>query len=444
MNPRLSAWRVLTDQDAGHRHLEVVLSEELDRHSDAEPRRRATAFNLVYTVLRNRLLLDHRLRTFVKRALEQLDAQVLWLLRLGAAEMSLLGKPPHGVVNPMVELAKNSEIQKAAGLINGALRAFAKGWEQVELPDPATRMAAYLAVKHSHPPWLVTEMIERMGSDETEAWIMANQQPFPLTVRTNTLRTSVEALRDLLASSVQEITGHDLSPLALVLRGVQGPMEELPGFNEGLWQAQDPGSQATAALLGVEPGMEVLDLCAGAGGKSGALAALMNNQGRILAVDTSPGRLEGLAVNMDRLGVKIVRPLKADGASFEPGQTFDRVLVDAPCTGLGTLGRRPDIRWRIKPKDPARLAKVQLGLLSRAVELVKPGGAVLYVTCTMTEIENQSVVGALLAQRNDLSVEWGPVAEAAFGGLDADGFWRTAPHRHLCDAFFAARLVKAG
>ena len=442
MNPRLAAWRVLQQLERTPRHLEALLDQELSRHGSADPRARAAACNLVYNVLRNRLLLDHRLRPFVNRPLDKLEGRVLWLLRLGAAELSLLGKPDHATVHAMVELAKGGPAGRAAGLVNGVLRALARGWRQVALPAVANDPVEHLAVKYSHPGWITAELVRRLGVDQAELWLAANQQPPRLTLRVNPLRATAQEVTGALQARGLASRAHPLVDGALVVDSGGGPVWDLPGFERGMYSAQDAGSQAVALLLGVGPGMRVLDLCAGAGGKTGALAGLMQNQGELLAVDSSAGRLEALADNLDRLGVGIVCRRRADGTTLQGEGAFDRVLVDAPCTGLGTLGRRPDIRWRVGPQDPERLARLQLRLARRAAELLRPGGAMLYATCTITAAENQSVVRDLLAQRPDLRLDWGELPPALKACLEPDGFWRTTPHRHQCDAFFAARLVK--
>ncbi len=444
MNPRRVALRVLTRLTATPKRLEAILDGELKRQAKAEARDKALAVGLVYAVLRHRAHLDHLLAAFVRRPLASLDPPAWDILRLAAAELTVLGAPAHAVVSQAVDLAKIHKAMGVAGLINASLRALAARWRDVPLPDPAAEPARHLAVLHSHPQWLVEELLERLGWNQTAAWLAADQQAPPLSLRVNPLRTDRQALIALLATHCQTIEHHPLAPDSLILRGVLGRGADLPGFGEGLWQRQDPGATALGHLLGVRPGQRVLDLCAGAGGKTGHLAALMENQGQILAVEPAAGRLRGLGENLARLGVANVRTLEADGTTLDPVLgPFDRILVDAPCTGLGTLGRRPDVRWRRDPADPPRLAALQLALASRAVQLLAPGGALLYCTCTITRAENENVVAALLAAHPGLRLEWdlasaGPAAAA----LGADGFFRTLPHQHHCDAFFAARLVK--
>lgn len=441
MNPRRVALRVLIDLESTPRHLEHLLSLSLDNHPNAEPRDKAMAANLVYAVLRHRLRLDKLLEPFVNRPMDKLDLPVLSALRMGAADLMILECPAHAAVDSAVDAAKHCGAARAAGMVNGVLRSVSRalpGADQLpHFDDPAQRLAA----TYSHPLWLVSYLLDQWGPDKLEPWLEANQSQQPVTLRVNTLRADKERMRSLLADSVDATLDHPLAPDALIIKGSRGPLERLPGFDQGLWQAQDAGAQALGCLLGVKPGMRVLDLCAGAGGKTGHLAALMKNQGQVVAVDKSPGRVRALEANMARLGADIVEVAQADGQDYDPkGKAFDAILVDAPCSGLGVLGRRPDARWRRSPGDSKRLAQLQLGLLRHASSMLAPGGVLLYCTCTVTKAENEDVVQRLLAEDSGLELNWDG-AETA-GCLDQDSFWRCFPRTMQADSFFAARLVR--
>ena len=440
MKPRLAALRVLIALESGPKRLDKLLHLELSKDPGAAPRDKAQASALVFAVVRNRLLLDRLLAGFVSRPLGKLDPPVLSALRLGAADLAVLGSPAHAAVGETVAAAKATPAKRAQGLVNAALKKFSRGWQDVPLPDRAKDAAAYLAVKHSHPPWLVKELLSMLGEAETEAWLLANQEEPPACLRVNTLKTTPKELAKLLEPMAGEAVLHPLCPASLVLERRSGRLDSLPGFDDGLWQAQDAGAAALSTLLGAKPGMRVLDLCAGAGGKTGHLAELMQNKGGIVAVEPSQGRFKALVKNLERLGVTIAEPLQADGLKLPGGLgLFDLVLVDAPCTGLGTLGRRPDLRWRKDPTDAARLAGLQRDLLEAAIAQTKPGGAVLYCTCTITAVENQGVVEAVMAGHPEVEPAWLPGSR-----LDADGYFRTRPHQDHSDAFFAARLKKSG
>lgn len=445
MDPRRTAFAVLQALEQSPQRLEKLLDRALSRAGKgSDPRDRALAVRLVYTVLRHRHWLDHLLDPCLSRPLESLDPAVRQVLRLGAAELAFLNTPDHAAVHAAVELAKATPARRGQTLVNAALRALAR-----RRPGPPPPLRGddpqELALAASHPPWMVAELLAQWPPQEVRAWLEANQQDPLLALRVNTLKIAPEELALRLAEEGLEARPHPLAPESLVLTKRRGPARELPGFREGLWQAQDPGATAVGHLLGVEPGMRVLDLCAGAGGKTGHLAALMEDRGELWAVDVSAGRLRGLKTNLARLGVGCVRLQQADATRLNPKDmgTFQRVLVDAPCTGLGTAGRRPDVRWRRRPQEAERLAELQLALLRAAADLLAPGGTLLYCTCTVTRVENQQVVARLLAERPELRPAWdrqaaGPAAAA----IGEDGFFRTLPHRHGCDAFFAVRLVR--
>lgn len=442
MDSRRAAFRVLMGLEQSPKRLEKLLDQELGRAGQSQGRDRALTVNLVYTVLRQRLWLDHLLNQFVSRPLNKLDLAVLTVLRLGAAELTSLRTPDHAAVHAAVELAKTTPAKRAQGLVNGVLRALARGWQQVEFPGEPGSLGR-MAVEFSHPKWLVEELLATCPEEEVASWLQANQDEPPSALRVNTLKTTIAETASLLSSVVEAVEPHALAPESLVLKGVHGPARDLPGFKEGLWQSQDPGASALSRLLGVEPGMRVLDLCAGAGGKTGHLAALMQNQGELLAVEPSKGRSRGLGLNLKRLGVTCAKVLQADGREL-PSDVglFDRIIIDAPCTGLGVVGRRPDVRWRRTTKDVARLAVLQLELCRAGARLLKPGGAMLYCTCSVTRAENEQVVEALLRAELGLQLAWdleaaGPSAQA----IEADGYFRTKPHVHASDAFFGARLV---
>jgi 16S rRNA (cytosine967-C5)-methyltransferase len=444
MNSRQAAFKVLMGLEQTPKRLEKLLDQELGRTGKSAERDRSLAMNLVYTVLRHRLWLDHLISQFVNRPINKLDIEALTVLRIGAAELALLRTPDHAAVHAAVELAKSTPAKRAQGLVNGVLRAMSRGWQKVVMPaKPGS--PERLSVQYSLPQWLVEELIAICSSADLEDWLQANQQEPPSAVRVNTLKASVNEVIDLLKPRLDSISPHELAPESLVLEGVHGPARDLPGFGDGLWQAQDPGASALSRLLGVEPGMRVLDMCAGAGGKTGHLAALMKDQGELVAVEPSKGRARGLGFNLKRLGITCAKIIQNDGRKLSPDiGLFDRIIIDAPCTGLGVVGRRPDIRWRRNPEDAARLGALQLELCQAGTRLLKPGGALLYCTCTVTRAENEKVIEALLGAEPDLKKVW-DLEAAGFSGkaIGRDGFFRTLPHVHGCDAFFGARLAQA-
>ncbi|MCB2187030.1 MAG: 16S rRNA (cytosine(967)-C(5))-methyltransferase RsmB [Deltaproteobacteria bacterium] len=431
MNPRRVAFEVLAALESGPQRLEKILAQALSAHGQAAPRDRAFATSLVYAVLRHRLRLDHLLDQCTKGPLARLDAPVLAVLRLGAAELVVQGAPAFAAVHAAVELAKATPARRGQNLVNAVLRALAR---QLAAPAPDAAAASpgdeagRLSLTYSHPRWIVGEMLASWPISEVEPWLAANQQDPPFTIRTNTLKITREELARELTARGLFVREHPLAPEGLVLGGVSGPASGVFGFAQGLWQGQDAAAQAVSHLLDIAPGQRVADLCAGAGGKTGHLAALMQNQGELVAVDPSAGRIRALEGNLARLGVTSCRALRGDARELGPEVgLFDRILVDAPCSGLGVAGRRPDLRWRRKPTDVAELAAKQTEILAAACSLLAPGGRLVYATCTFTRQENQEVVARALA---------------GFPGLRLVQNWHSFPHRDQADAFSAAVLAR--
>jgi 16S rRNA (cytosine967-C5)-methyltransferase len=442
MNARRAAFKVLMGLEQTPKRLEKLLDQELDRNGRSDERDRALAVNLVYKVLRHRLWLDYLLSHFVKRPLQKLDPEALTVLRIGAADLTLMRTPDHAAVHAAVELAKATPAKRAQGLVNGTLRSMTRGWQNVKLPGKSGSLER-LSVEHSHPKWLVEELMAICPPEELPLWLQANQAEPPSAIRVNTLKASIAEVIDLLAPSLKSLEAHSLAPESLMLKGVHGPARDLPGFSEGLWQSQDPGASALSRLLGVEPGMRVLDLCAGAGGKTGHLAALMQDQGELVAVEPSKGRARGLGFNLQRLGVSCAKILQCDGREVPSDiGSFDRIIIDAPCTGLGVVGRRPDVRWRRTRGDANRLAILQLELCRVGAHHLKPDGAMLYCTCTVTRSENEQVIEALFKAEPKLKIQWDlEAAGPSRLAIGEDGLFRTKPHLNKCDAFFGVRLA---
>jgi 16S rRNA (cytosine967-C5)-methyltransferase len=439
---RRTAFEVLTRVDEGA-YADLALSAALERLSDQ--RERALATELAYGVLRRRGKIDFALARFCKQPLAKLEPAVLRLLRLGAYQLLELDRvPARAAVHATVELAKGLGLQRAAGFINGVLRSLDRGRQTIPWPDPVQSPAAHLEQALSLPAWLARRWLADLGADEALALAAALQQPAPFTLRTNTLRTDRDELLAAFAAA-----GHEVAPTAFAPEGIvlvhRGPVP-LPGEGEGLFQVQDEASMLIPHLLAPQPGERLLDACAAPGGKTTQLAALAQNRAEILALDLHPKRAALVAAGAERLGCRgiSVRAWDMTGVpDFLPPASFDGVLADAPCSGLGVLRRNPELRWRRTADDPRRLARLQEAILASAANLVKPGGRLVYSVCTQTPEETEGVVRAFLAThgefaREDLRPLLPPHWEPLF---DEAGALRTLPHRHGgMDAFWAVRL----
>jgi len=418
MNARDVARRVLRRVDEGA-YATLALAGELDR---AAPADRGLATELTYGVLKQRRRLDYALAAYAPRGIDKLDARVLDALRVGAYQILFLRVPAHAAVDDAVETIKKSRSQKLANFANGLLRALARGGEPKDAP---------LGVRVSAPDWLVDDALARFGADEAERFLAALNAPAPLWLRANTLRaTRDEAMRAVAAERpAATLAASDVVPEAFRADGV-GELALLPAFATGLVTAQDVAAQRVARLVDPRPGDRILDACAGVGGKSAHLAALAGDQARIDSADISERKLDLAADSARRLGVTSTTPKRCDltdpAAPLDAG--YDRVLLDAPCSGLGVLRRHPEAKWRRAPGDTVALAALQAKLLDALAPRVRPGGVFVYSVCTYTDEEGPRQLARFLDTHPHFRADGEPL--------------RTWPHRDDADGFFAVRLTR--
>jgi len=400
---------------------------------------------LVFGVLRRRGTLDYLIDSFSDRTVERLERPVAALLRLGLYQSFFLDRiPVSAAVNETVKLAKVFA-PRAAGFVNAVLRRAGREREGIPWPDRDIDPAAFIAVRHSHPRWLVEQWIGQLGAAEAEALAGAMSEAPPLTIRANTLKTTrAELLKRLAAEDISAVPCEFSAAGVRVLSQIR-PLS-LPGFQEGLFTVQDESSQLAALFLSPLPGQRVLDLCAAPGGKATHIAQLMDNRGVLLACDRDGRKLHQIEETAGRLGISVIETRELDAAapcaSLARGD-FDRILVDAPCTGLGVIRRNPEAKWRLTPQDQVRLALTQREIMANAAQWLAGGGILLYSTCSTSEEENEKVVDDFLSERDDFVVENLREEFPSYAGLFTDrGFFRGWPHRHGMDGFFAARLRK--
>lgn len=399
----------------------------------------ALATQLCFGVLQNQMLLDFYLAKFSNIPLKRMEGKVVQTLRLGAYQMLFLTRIPHSAaVNSAVALVKaHCKNPRAAGMVNGILRSMERSLQNMPV-IPQGDPVAYLSTLYSHPEWLVKEFILSLGEEETAQLLAADNSQPPTAVMVNTTRTTAETLKAMLEADHVEAEPHPWLENCLLLFRT-GDLERLEAFQQGLFYVQDPASRLSVLAAGAKPGMRVLDCCAAPGGKSFAAAIAMENQGEIVSCDLHPHKKKLIQAGADRLGLTIITPKTADGKVFRPEweRAFDLVLVDAPCSGLGVIRKKPDIRY----KDPAPLADlpaVQLDILRNAARYVKPGGTLMYSTCTLLYRENGEVVETFLAENKAYKAETftlpGPVGPVQSGSVT---LW---PHRHGTDGFFISKM----
>jgi 16S rRNA (cytosine967-C5)-methyltransferase len=440
---RRIAHEVLVRVETGGAFADRALDGELLRAGALDPREAALATELVYGTLRRQIALDHALERFSDRALETLEPVVRAALRLGAYQILHLRVPEHAAVNESVELARGSRGREgSAGFVNAVLRALLRGRDEIQPPDRAVDPIGHVAVVESHPRWLIERWTAWLGAAEAEAIAHANNAPAPLALRANRMR----GRRDEVAAAVGGLAGRYAPDAVVVEKG--GAPDRLPGWDEGRFAVQDEAAQLVSLYASPAPGSRVLDACAAPGGKSCHLAEIMEDRGRVLAVDLHARKAEQIAEAARRLGLASVEARAADLTHPLPGEaeaSFDLALLDAPCSGLGTLRRHPELKSRRTAADVQRLAALQAELLDNVARYVRPAGGVLvYAVCTLGEDECDAQIERFLAAHADFIADPPPPAAPgvpSFSELtDARGFLRTFPHRHGCDGFFAARL----
>ena len=401
------------------------------------PRDRALATRLAYGAVQRRATLDHVIEALAERPVEQLDPAVLAALRLGVLQLAFLDRiPAHAAVTESVELAKASS-RGGARLVNAVLRRAAREARGIVTALPEAT-ATEAALRHSHPPWIAELWFDALGPDAARALMAADNEAAEAALRANTLRI---APAELAARLPVPVHGAERLPEGLVL---DAPFDAFssPLWEEGLFMPQSRAAMAVARAVAPEPGERVLDLCAAPGGKTTHLAALMRDTGRIVAVERHAGRADALQRTAARMGATCVEVRIADAAAPVDG-TFDRVLVDPPCSDLGTLAARPDARWRKEPGTVAALTATQAAILDAGAQALRPGGVLVYSTCTISPQENERQIDAFLARHSDFAIERPPSDLPVWDHPSVPSVQQSLPHRDGTDGFFFARLRRA-
>ena len=436
---RTCAFRVLQRTFGEGAYADRAFRAEADS-AGLDARDRAFAQRLAYGAIQNRRTLDYVVMALSSRDVASLDLEVLNALRLGIYQVALLDAvPDHAAVDQTVELAKFHG-DGGHHLVNAVMRRATReaGDLIAQLTDNSPADAA---VRHSHPEWMVRMWWDALGPAETIALLERDNGPAENAVRANELLvTSSEVARALADQGVESRMADDI-PEGLVLTG-QFDAHGSQLFREGAIMPQSRASMLVARALDPQPGDRVLDLCAAPGAKATHIAALVGNEGEVVAVEKHGGRAKALVKNCDRLGASSVTVREEDAADVK-GE-FDRVLLDAPCSDLGTLQSRPDVRWKKEEGTVARLAAEQSRLLDAAANNVRPGGTLVYSTCTISPDENERQIALFAERRADFRLDELPDPFGRYAHPTADGVVQVLPHRHGTDGFFIARLVREG
>jgi 16S rRNA (cytosine967-C5)-methyltransferase len=438
---RVAAYETILAVAAGRADLPSSLARARGKLKDE--RDRALASEIATGTLRWQGAFDHIVETFAGRPAARLDPEVLAILRISIFQLLHLDRvPAAAVVNDAVELAGKAGKRSAGGFVNALLRRVSR--ERAHLPLPTEPPIDLLTITLSHPRWLASRWLARHGFAPAEAWARFDNSPAPLTLRVNTLRNTRAALADALAEA-----GVQTEPARFAAQGLivtSGNPLLTPLAHTGAFFVQDEASQLVGEFAAAAAGERVLDTCASPGGKTTQMAAAMGDTGVIVAADVRGRRLELLSRTVKESGAGAVRIVQANARAAPPfREIFDLVLVDAPCSGLGTIRRDPDVRWRRTETDLAPLAEAQQSMIAQAASAVRPGGRLIYSTCSSEPEENEVIVRAFLAAhpgfRRARPAPFVDRPELA-ALLDEEGSLKTLPFRDELEAFYAAMLVR--
>ena len=429
--------------------LDSAIDKAGEQLGHLSPADRSLCNAIVFGVLRHRGYLDHLIRAFSRIRADRLDSQVETILRIGLFQLVFLDRvPDFAAINTSVELVKKlpGKQAKTRGFINAVLRQAAGRYKGIDLPDKKKQFPAFLQAAYSIPGWLGKRWAGRYGRKSAEAISRAILEIPPITLRVNTMKTSPETLSKALNDTGIDTRATEFSALGLHISSPGKSPAELPGFDSGHFQVQDEAAQLVVQVLAPRPGEQVLDACAGLGGKTCHIGQLMENAGRITAVDVEPGKLDRLKAEADRMGLTNIRTMALDIMRCtvkDFNGYFDRVLVDAPCTGLGVMRRNPDTRWKRTKHDITRMAAQQKKILNAAASLVAPGGILVYAVCSCEPEENEDVIRNFLSKRKDYEEDICGFKRNIPGLLPnpESGYrFKTYPDHIQMDGFFTARL----
>lgn len=412
--------------------IEISYNKDFERVFDSygsKTTHRADFGHLVNGVIRNITYLDFFIEKISQRKPKFLQNDVRNIIRLGFFELEFSDNPEYAVVNSYVELAKLHN-PKAASFVNAVLRNFVRQKDEIKLP---TNFLDYLATKYSHPKWMIKRWVLHYGKDEIENILQFNNSPYGLWIRVNTLKIGVN---DFLALLVKEgiVFEQNIIVPECVKVSHKGPIENLVGFAEGYWMVQGVASSLVSNILAAEDDDVVLDVCAAPGGKTAHTAAMMNNTGRILALDSNKKRLERLEENLIRLGIENTSYIVKDATKVSFNESFDKILVDAPCSNTGIFAKKPDAKWKKTIEDIEGLSRLQFEILSNISKYLKPGGVMVYSTCSIELEENILVVHKFLQSNKDFELEPFDIP------YETEGTLQIIPYEFEMEGFFIAKF----
>lgn len=438
--PRVSAIRILSRFERSDAYIEKLIDFELKK-GEIDTLDRNLFTEIVTGVIRWKARLDWVLNGFyigdymkclnlVKNALRVALYQILFLDKI----------PVYAAINESVEIVKRLQGEKTAGIVNGVLRNISRNIENIRYPDINDDPAYYLSVMYSHPRWMVRRWLDRFGVETTEKLLTINNQRPYTPVRVNKLKTSVDEIKKFFDENGITYTVSELIPESLIINSSKTKLTQTDIFHNGMITVQDPSASMAVRLANPHKGISVLDVCAAPGGKTFYMAELMEDSGKIIALDKYNTKIKIVNEGTDRLGLTCIESFTADAKSFESEEQFDVVFADVPCSGLGTLRKKPDIKWKREREDIYSMAAVQYDIIDTIAKFVKPGGVLLYSTCTIEPEEDIMNVNKFLENHKEFTLD--DAAKYLPEVVCLDGCMQTFPHVHGTDGAFAARLVK--
>lgn len=441
---RSMAVRILTRIDRAGLFAEPLLDQALSRGDWTGAHDRRLLTEIVYGTLRMRGCIDWVIAHFCDGNPADLDDGVRNVLRTALYQLFFTDRiPAFAVVDEAVKIVKAMH-PAASGLVNAVLRNTLRKEKRIPWPRVAQDPAGHISVIHSHPVWLVKRWLALFGLEETVNFCRANNEIPPLALRVNRLRATREKVMEDLRQGGFGVNRTVFSPDGIVVTHSPVPLRDTLSHRQGHVQIQDEASQLAARLLDAKPGEKILDACAGAGIKASQLAEIMNNEGTVTAMDISRRKLNALRGNASRLGIGAIEPIVRD-LREDPGRAFrgafDGILLDVPCSGLGTLRRNPEIKWRITAEDVDHHADLQKRLIARVAGCLRPGGRLVYSTCSVMPEENEAVIGDFLSRHGDFCLIR-PPGIIPLSMVTEGGFFKTRPDFHGADGFFGAVLRK--
>lgn len=434
------AVKILNRIDRTDAYLEKLLETELKNPELSGPDK-SLLFEIVHGVIRWSGRIDWILNSFYKGQFSKCIPNIKNAMRVALYQILFLDRiPEYAAVNEAVEFIKRIQGQKPADLTNAVLRNIIRNKDSLRYPDQEADLIEYLSVYYSHPSWMIKRWIHRFDRKSLEDLLAANNSKPQMMLRCNTLKTTPKELAELLESVDLSFQPGLYLDDYFRLKGLSN-ITDWEYFTRGYFTIQDESTGFACRLMGLKPGMRVLDLCAAPGGKTAYLAALMNDSGEITALDKYESRLRIMDRNMKRLGLQSVKTVEANALEYE-AEPFDAVLLDAPCSGLGTLSKKPDIKLKRDQFEIRELTKLQSALIDKAAALVRSGGTLVYSTCTIEPEENTDIINGFLQRHTEFTLcSAADLVPAAV--VNEAGCVQTYPHIHQMDGAFAARLIKS-